>query len=49
MRVSRKLRRRTDYVTDYILPIQELLIRGSLCENDSWSFGELFNPPAGAE
>jgi hypothetical protein len=37
--------RRADYVTDYILPIQELLIRGSLYENDSWSFGEVFEPP----
>jgi arylsulfatase A-like enzyme len=41
--------RRADYVTDYILPVQELLIRGSLYENDSWSFGREFAPPAGAE
>lgn len=41
--------RREDYVTDYILPIRELLIRGSIFENDSWRFGAEFSPPGAKE
>jgi len=41
--------RRKDYVTDYILPIQEFIINGSIYDSGAWHLSEEFLPPAGAE